>query len=83
MFEAVGVDGDVPLLRQILQHADMVEMAVGQDDGRRPGALAEAGGGGVADRRLRARNAGIDEDPVAIPAPEAPTNTTLARTRRR
>lgn len=47
--EGVGVDGGIPELGEVGEAADVVEMAVGEDDGRGAGVMAEAEGGGRAD----------------------------------
>ena len=61
--QPVGVDRHVPVLEQFWKGADMIEVAVRQDDRLRPAVLAEAVRGDLQDRAGRASQAAIDQHP--------------------
>jgi len=67
--QPVGVDGDVPALRQTPHRAGVIEVAMGQDDGRGPRARAEAPLRLADDGTTRGRHAGIDQHPAPVPRP--------------
>ena len=62
----MSIDGRIPLRGEVLQYADMIEMAVGQHDRAWACALAEAVRSSRLDQGFRAEQTGIDEHPAAI-----------------
>ena len=62
----MGVDRGVPLFRQILKRSDVVEMAVGHDDGGGTGVGAEAFFGGSLDQALGSGDAGVHQHPLPV-----------------
>jgi hypothetical protein len=59
--EGMSVDGDLPLVREFLGCADVIEVSMGEEDGL--GGRAEALMGPLADVAGRKREAGVDERP--------------------
>jgi NAD(P)H-binding len=64
--ERVGVDGRIPLVRQIFQRPDMIEVAMRQDDRCRPRLGPKAFSGRALDQALRAGQASIDQHPGPV-----------------
>jgi hypothetical protein len=67
-----GVDGDVPALRQLADGADVIDVAMRQDDrgGTRP--VAEAALGLTDDRPVGGGEPGVDEHPAPVPGLRRP-----------
>ena len=66
MFKGVSVHRDIPLLGQSPQGADMIEVAMGKNDGGRPSPGPDPLMGRPSDPGCRSRQPGIDQDPAAV-----------------